>query len=39
MFDLPELSELAQKTALSIQNVERVGADLRVLARVISSEK
>jgi diaminohydroxyphosphoribosylaminopyrimidine deaminase/5-amino-6-(5-phosphoribosylamino)uracil reductase len=39
MFDLPELSELAQKTALSIQNVGRVGADLRVLARVISSEK
>jgi diaminohydroxyphosphoribosylaminopyrimidine deaminase/5-amino-6-(5-phosphoribosylamino)uracil reductase len=39
MFDLPELSELAQKTTLAILNVERLGADLRVLAKVISSEK
>jgi diaminohydroxyphosphoribosylaminopyrimidine deaminase/5-amino-6-(5-phosphoribosylamino)uracil reductase len=39
MFDLPELTDLSQKVALTIREVERIGADLRVLARIISSEK
>jgi diaminohydroxyphosphoribosylaminopyrimidine deaminase/5-amino-6-(5-phosphoribosylamino)uracil reductase len=39
MFDLPELTDLSQKKALAIQKVERVGADLRLLARITSSEK
>ena len=34
MFALPELTELSQKTALTIRGVERVGADLRILARI-----
>jgi len=33
MFTLPELTELPQATPLRIQEVERVGADLRILAR------
>ena len=34
MFSLPELTELSQATSLKIREVERVGADLRVLARL-----
>ncbi len=33
MFHLPELTELSQTTALEIRGVERIGADLRILAR------
>ncbi|HZE60678.1 MAG TPA: bifunctional diaminohydroxyphosphoribosylaminopyrimidine deaminase/5-amino-6-(5-phosphoribosylamino)uracil reductase RibD [Burkholderiales bacterium] len=39
MFDMPELTELSQAKALEIREVERVGTDVRVLARVISSGK
>jgi diaminohydroxyphosphoribosylaminopyrimidine deaminase / 5-amino-6-(5-phosphoribosylamino)uracil reductase len=39
MFDLPELTALSQVKNLVIREAERVGADVRVLARVISSEK
>lgn len=34
MFSLPELTDLSQKAELTIRSVERVGADLRILARV-----
>lgn len=34
MFDLPELTELAQSTSLEIREVERIGGDLRILARL-----
>jgi diaminohydroxyphosphoribosylaminopyrimidine deaminase/5-amino-6-(5-phosphoribosylamino)uracil reductase len=34
MFHLPELTELSRSTALKIREVERVGADIRVLARI-----
>jgi diaminohydroxyphosphoribosylaminopyrimidine deaminase/5-amino-6-(5-phosphoribosylamino)uracil reductase len=34
MFNLPELTELSQRTALTIRSVERVGEDVRILARV-----
>ncbi len=34
MFDLPEIAELSQASALEIREVERVGADLRILARI-----
>ena len=34
MFSLPELTELSQTTALSIREVERIGEDLRILARL-----
>src|SRR6266545_3747568 len=34
MFSLPELTELSQTTALSIREVERIGVDLRILARI-----
>ncbi len=34
MFHLPELTELSQTTALEIRGVERIGADLRILARL-----
>jgi len=34
MFNLPELTQLSQATALKIREVERVGADLRILARI-----
>jgi len=34
MFNLPELTELSQATALKIREVERIGADLRILARL-----
>ncbi len=33
MFDLPELTDLSQSTALRIREVERVGAEVRILAR------
>ena len=33
MFDLPELTELSRSTALKIREVERVGEDLRIVAR------
>jgi len=34
MFSLPELTELSRSTALKIREVERMGEDLRVLARI-----
>jgi diaminohydroxyphosphoribosylaminopyrimidine deaminase/5-amino-6-(5-phosphoribosylamino)uracil reductase len=39
MFDLPELTELSQRRAVTIREVVRVSEGLRVLARVISSGK
>jgi diaminohydroxyphosphoribosylaminopyrimidine deaminase / 5-amino-6-(5-phosphoribosylamino)uracil reductase len=35
MFDLPELTELSRITALKIREVERIGEDLRILARIL----
>ncbi|HET7765813.1 MAG TPA: bifunctional diaminohydroxyphosphoribosylaminopyrimidine deaminase/5-amino-6-(5-phosphoribosylamino)uracil reductase RibD [Burkholderiales bacterium] len=37
MFSLPELTDLSQKMSVTIREVERVGADLRLRARVTSS--
>ena len=34
MFNLPELIDLSQTTALKVREVERVGEDLRILARL-----
>jgi len=34
MFDMPELSELSQKKTVTIREVERIGEDLRILARI-----
>jgi diaminohydroxyphosphoribosylaminopyrimidine deaminase/5-amino-6-(5-phosphoribosylamino)uracil reductase len=34
MFSLPELTDLSQTTSLKIREVERMGEDLRILARV-----
>jgi hypothetical protein len=34
MFDLPELTELSRSTMLKIREVEGMGADLRILARI-----
>ena len=34
MFHLPELTDLSQTTALKIREVERIGEDLRIVARV-----
>jgi len=34
MFDLPELTELSRSTALKIREVERIGADIRIVARI-----
>jgi len=34
MFRLPELTELAQARSLTIREVERIGADVRILARL-----
>ena len=34
MVHLPEITELSQASALKIREVERVGADLRILARI-----
>jgi diaminohydroxyphosphoribosylaminopyrimidine deaminase/5-amino-6-(5-phosphoribosylamino)uracil reductase len=34
MFHLPELIDLSQTTALKIREVERIGEDLRILARL-----
>ncbi len=34
MFHLPELTELSRRTALKIREVERIGADLRIVARI-----
>jgi len=34
MFNLPELTELSQTKALKIREVERIGEDLRILARL-----
>ena len=39
MFDLPELTELSQKKAVTIRGVDRIGEDLRILARVTASGK
>jgi hypothetical protein len=36
---VPGLAELSQATALEIREVERIGADMRVLARIIASGK
>ncbi len=33
MFDLPELNSLADRQALDLRDVRRIGADLRILAR------
>ena len=35
MFGLPELTELSQTRALEIREVERIGEDLRILARIL----
>lgn len=34
MFSLPELTELSQTTGLKIREIERVGAEIRILARI-----
>jgi diaminohydroxyphosphoribosylaminopyrimidine deaminase/5-amino-6-(5-phosphoribosylamino)uracil reductase len=34
MFSLPELTELSRTTALKIREVERIGADIRIVARI-----
>jgi diaminohydroxyphosphoribosylaminopyrimidine deaminase/5-amino-6-(5-phosphoribosylamino)uracil reductase len=34
MFHLPELTDLSQTTALTIREVERIGADFRIVARI-----
>jgi len=34
MFHLPVLTELSRSTALKIREVERIGEDLRILARI-----
>ena len=34
MFHLPELTDLSHTTALKIREVERIGEDLRIVARV-----
>jgi len=34
MFQLPELTELSQSIELKIREVEHVGADIRILARI-----
>jgi diaminohydroxyphosphoribosylaminopyrimidine deaminase / 5-amino-6-(5-phosphoribosylamino)uracil reductase len=34
MFDLPELTELSRSTVLKIREFERVGEDLRIVARI-----
>jgi len=34
MFSLPELTELSRSTALKIREVERVGEDLRIVAKL-----
>jgi len=39
MFDMPELTELSQKKTVTIREAERIGGDLRVLARLTVSEK
>jgi diaminohydroxyphosphoribosylaminopyrimidine deaminase/5-amino-6-(5-phosphoribosylamino)uracil reductase len=39
MFDLPELSELSQRKSMRIREVERIDEDVRLLARLTSSEK
>jgi diaminohydroxyphosphoribosylaminopyrimidine deaminase/5-amino-6-(5-phosphoribosylamino)uracil reductase len=33
MFDLPELNSLADRQAMDLRDVRRIGADLRILAR------
>ena len=38
MFDLPELTELSRARSLRVDEVERIGGDVRILARIISSE-
>ena len=34
MFDLPELTELSQAKTLEIREVEQIGADIRIVARI-----
>jgi diaminohydroxyphosphoribosylaminopyrimidine deaminase/5-amino-6-(5-phosphoribosylamino)uracil reductase len=34
MFNLPELTDLGEATRLTIREVERLGEDVRILARV-----
>jgi diaminohydroxyphosphoribosylaminopyrimidine deaminase/5-amino-6-(5-phosphoribosylamino)uracil reductase len=38
MFDLPELQELAEAQPLVFNSIERVGADLRILARIAKQQ-
>ncbi len=35
MFNLPELTDLAARVQLSIRDVQQIGADLRILARLV----
>ncbi|MPZ43867.1 MAG: bifunctional diaminohydroxyphosphoribosylaminopyrimidine deaminase/5-amino-6-(5-phosphoribosylamino)uracil reductase RibD [Betaproteobacteria bacterium] len=37
MFDLPELNSLGERHALDLRDVRRIGADLRILARMLDS--
>jgi hypothetical protein len=37
MFELPELTELSQTKSVRIGQIERVGGDVRLLARITSS--
>jgi diaminohydroxyphosphoribosylaminopyrimidine deaminase/5-amino-6-(5-phosphoribosylamino)uracil reductase len=37
MFDMPELTELSQAKNLEIREVERLGEDIRILARILGS--
>ena len=39
MFDVHELTELSQARALKIRELERIGADVRIVARITASEK
>ena len=36
MFNLPELAELAQKRLVQFTDVQTIGNDLRILARVVN---
>jgi hypothetical protein len=35
MLELPGLTELAQRIALDLRDVRRIGPDLRIIARVL----
>ena len=36
MFNLPELADLAQKRLVQFTDVQTIGSDLRILARVVN---